>query len=111
MDKIIDHFTPFFNDEIERKLDRVKENKNDLIKLKLKLQEVQSKSKTVEDKKKIEIVKTEILKKIEHLMTADVLYGSNKQVVRDILYSLTNMKYSQLKESLKVLSDIVSVKN
>lgn len=106
MDQIVSHFTPLFNDEIERKLDRVKENRNDIINLKKKIQETQSKLTIIDKRNQIELLKSEILDEIDYLLNVDVLYGNNKQVVKDILHSISDSKSEQLTTYLKRLREM-----
>ena len=87
-DQIIDEFTPLFSDEIERKRRELNNNLTDVEKLKAIITKTKTDLQTVNDLLKIEAIKTEIISEIKYLNRYDVLYGRNRQIVKDILSSI-----------------------
>ena len=102
-DKIIEQFTPLFSEEIERKKHLLNDNLADITKLKKDVVRYKRDLKLINEAVKKENVKNEILIEIDYLNNYGVLYGQNKQVVKNILSTLDTQLIVDLIENLKIL--------
>ena len=107
MDKLIEHFSPLFYEDLRKKQGQVKSNETDVKKLK----EIIVRNKTILSKLtsdiEVETVKEKILKEIEHLSNIDVLYGKNKVTVQCIISNLDTQSLTNLKKRLNLLHKLV----
>ena len=106
-DQIIEQFTPLFSDEIERSRQQLSNNKADISKLRKDVTKYKQNLKTVNEAVKKETIKQQMLTEMNYLNTYGVLYGQNKQVVRDILLQIDSQSIGNLGEDLKVLKRLV----
>jgi len=105
MDKIIEQFLPVFSQDVERKKSQLNENMEDLSKLKTDILQLKTKLKSCLKKIEIEDVKRTILTEIQLLIKKDLLYGKNKQIVKDVLFSF-NSDEENLKDKLVLIKSV-----
>jgi len=107
MDKLIEHFSPLFYEDLRKKQGQVKSNETDVKKLK----EIIVRNKAILSRLtsdiEVETVKEKILKEIEHLSNIDVLYGKNKVTVQSIISSLETLSLTNLEKRLVLLHKLV----
>jgi hypothetical protein len=110
MDKLIEHFSPLFYEELRKKQAQVKSNETDVKTLHTIID--RNKKILLTNKKDIEkeSVKTEILKEIEYLNNIDVLYGKNKITVQSIVNAIDALSFENLKQRLTLLQKLVKQK-
>ncbi len=109
-DDIISHFTPLFNEEIDRKIKVVNVLKTDCDTLSIKIAE----SKNALQKHQAIMLKkktiNEILITINSLIEYDVLYGVYKQTAMKVIPRIRKLSQKKLDEVLKYF-DKLSSKN
>lgn len=110
MDKIINHFTPLFYEEIEKKQRQLNDNMSDVKKLKGDVSKTKNSLKLLNTEFEKEQVKNKILKEIKYLNRFDILYGNNKQIVKEIILSIKTQPIEGLKKSLETLRHMVRTK-
>ena len=103
MDEIINKFTPLFYEEIDRKKQQMEESKADYLKLKESVSTTQSTVKLLEQDNQRETLLNALLKDINSLIEYDVLYGSNKKVVFEIMNSLNELSSVEIQGKIKHL--------
>jgi hypothetical protein len=105
MDKIIEQFLPVFSKDVERKKSQLNESREDIVKLKNDILQIKMKLKNFLRKIEKEEIKKNIFIEIQLLIEKDLLYGKNKQIVKDILISLDDSE-ENLKNGLDILKSI-----
>ncbi len=106
MNKLVDHFLPLFREEIEQKKVMLGGYRKDYLKLKSEVSKTQKAVTKYKDSLKVEIIIQEILDDSAFLLSRDILYGQNKQLVLEILDSLRGSDLNSLmtkKKALKLL--------
>ena len=100
MDRIVNQFTPLFNEELKKKRDHLDSNLADIKKLKKSIGEIKTKLQMLNSENNCEQLKSEILQNIQFLNGSDVLYGNRKHIVKTILDSLDSASESKLQNNL-----------
>jgi len=106
-DQIIEQFTPLFSDEIERSKKQLDNNKADISKLKKDVTKCKKDLNFINEAVKKENIKNQILTEMNYLFDYGVLYGQNKQTVKNILSKMDAQSSSGLEENLKLLKGLV----
>jgi hypothetical protein len=104
MDKIIEQLLPVFCFNVERKKNQLNDNLEDENKLKNDILQIKSKLKIFLKKIEKEELKKNILTEIQLLVKKDLLYGRNKQIVKDVLISFDSEE--NLKDKLMIIKSI-----
>lgn len=107
MDQIIEHFLPTFSKEIEEKKNQLNVNKEDLDKLRRDVITGRSQLKDLISQIKKESLMTEIITETKSLIVYDVLYGTNKHTVKNILSTLNKQTEEDLTQSLSTVKKLV----
>jgi len=105
--QIIEKFTPLFSDEIDRKRIQLNDNMADVSKLKKDVTKYKTDIIVLNGIVKKEKRKNEILNEIDYLCNCGVLYGQNKQIVKNILSTLDSQSVEDLVKNVKVLKGLV----
>lgn len=107
MDRIVEAYTPMFSEEIERKKIRLRDCRQDYIRLKdvIKKSSVTHEGLRTEFEREKQIEK--ILEDSELLLNSNVLYGKNKHIVSKILNNIDRMGVDELEKSTRLLTKLV----
>ncbi len=109
-DGIINLFTPLLYEDIRKKQSQFKININDIKKLKKdtfnEFQKLKKVRKLIEKEK----LKEKVLKQIEFLAQVDVIYGSNREIIKRILTTINNQLSSELTKNLEILQKLIKNK-
>jgi len=105
--QIIEKFTPLFSDEIDRYRIQLNDNMTDISKLREDVTNYKRDIKFLNQTVKNENIKNEILNEINYLSNCGVLYGQNKQTVKNILSTLDSQSVEDLVKNVKVLKGLV----
>jgi iron-sulfur cluster repair protein YtfE (RIC family) len=106
-DEIVDHFLPLFHEDIRTKQDTLKSHQKDVEKLKTDITKTKQYLVTLTADYKKEALMKQILEECATLYSHEILYGNNKNIVIDILDSISDMNTSELASKLKVLRSMV----
>jgi len=109
-DGILSLFTPLFYEEIRKKQGQFKRNVLDIKQLKQNILDAKLKIKKLNFLISKEKIKDEVLNEIDYLVGVDVIYGSNRQLIRNILITLDKQTSNDLKKNLEVLRGIIKNK-
>jgi len=109
-DGILSLFTPLFYEEIRKKQGQFKRNVLDIKQLKQNILDAKLKIKKLNFLINKEKIKNEVLNEIDYLVGVDVIYGSNRQLIRNILITLDKQTSNDLKKNLEVLRGIIKNK-
>jgi len=110
MDNLIEYFSPLFYEDLRKKQRQVQNNKTDVKKLKLIIEQNKTILTKLQDDIKVENLKQEILKEIEYLGKIDVLYGRNKTTVQSIISAIDKLSLENLKKRSELLHKLVNTK-
>ena len=110
MDNLIEYFSPLFYEDLRKKQRQVQNNKTDVKKLKLIIEQNKTILIKLQDDIKVENLKQEILKEIEYLGKIDVLYGRNKTTVQSIISAIDKLSLENLKKRSELLHKLVNTK-
>lgn len=110
MDNLIEYFSPLFYEDLRKKQRQVQNNKTDVKKLKLIIEQNKTILTKLQDDIKVENLKQEILKEIEYLGKVDVLYGRNRTTVQSIISAIDKLSLENLKKRLELLRKLVNTK-
>lgn len=109
-DGILSLFTPLFYEEIRKKHGQFKRNVLDIKQLKQNIIDSKLKIRKLNFLINKEKIRNEVLNEINYLSDADVIYGSNRQAIKDILLTLDTQTPNDLKKSFEILRGIIKTK-
>lgn len=107
-DKIIEHFSPLFYEDLRKKQKELKQNAADVSKLKENLKKLTLEISKRDEEVKIEKAKFEVLEEIKYLMSLDVIYGLIRETIKNILLTIDNQTTAELTKNLKTLQRSIS---
>lgn len=107
-DKIIAHFSPLFYEDLRKKQQELKQNAADISKLKVGLEKLTADISKRDKEVKIEKIKLEVLDEIKYLTSLDVIYGSIRETIKNILLTLDSQTAEELTKNLKILQRSVN---
>ena len=106
-DEIVDHFLPIFHEDIKKKQETLKSHEKDTEKLKQDIAKTKRYLVTLTADFKKESFKKQILEECATLYSHEILYGNNKNIVLEILDTISEMESGVLETQLKVLRSMV----
>ena len=107
---LIEHFAPLFYEDTRKKQGQFSSNMTDITKLKNIISKYRNHLLKLNTSIEQESLKNKILKEIEGLSNTGVVYGSTKNTITEIIYSLDKQSLDELKEKLVLLQKIINEK-
>jgi len=109
-DGILSLFTPLFYEDIRKKQEQLKRNVLDIEQLKKNILDDKLKGKKLKFLINKEKIKNKVLNEIDYLIEIDVIYGSNREVIKNILLTLDKQTSNDLKKNFEILQKIIKNK-
>lgn len=109
-DGVLSLFTPLFYEDTRKKQEQFKRNVLDIEQLKKNILDDNLKIKKLKFLINKEKIKNEVLNEIDYLINVDVIYGSNREVIKNILLTLDKQTSNDLQKDLDVLRKLIKNK-
>lgn len=107
MDQIIQHFLPLFKKEVQEKKNAYESHNSDILKLKQEIGKTRKEFISLKEQIKKEGLIRSVLDECVQLYASDVLYGTNKKIVLDVIDNLREFSLQELQLKQKLLRSIV----